>query len=137
MIKGIAISIVFCTLFSCSEKNKIPVGIIQQKEMGNILWDVVRAQALAEEITKRDSTIDKPAETKMLTQKVFEIHKIKSSDFDQSYAWYTNHPELMQSIFDSLNVQKRKDDNQLMKEKFEKFKRIKKDSSKTIFKKDD
>ncbi len=128
-MRSIAIFIMLCILFSCSGKNKIPDGIIQQKEMQNILWDVIRAQALAEEIAQKDSGINKPAETKALTQKVFEIHKVKSSDFDKSYAWYTSHPDVLRIIFDSLNVQKRKTNNEIMKEK---FKRPKKDSSKII-----
>jgi len=128
-MRSVAIFIVSCILFSCSGKNKVPPGIIPQKEMQNILWDVIRAQAMAEEVAQKDSGINKPAETKALMQKVFEIHKIKSLDFDKSYNWYTNHPEVMRLIFDSLNVQKRKNDNDIMKEK---FKRLKKDSSKLI-----
>ena len=128
-MRRVTIFIMSCILFSCSGKNKVPTGIIPQKEMQNILWDVIRAQAMAEEVAQKDSSINKPAETKALMQKVFEIHKIKSLDFDESYNWYTNHPEIMRLIFDSLNVQKRKNDNDIMKEK---FKLLKKDSSKLI-----
>ena len=125
----VTLFIVSCIMLSCSGKNTVPAGIIPQKEMQNILWDVIRAQAMAEEIALKDSTINKPAETKVLTQKVFEIHKVKASEFDESYSWYTNHPEVMRVIFDSLNNQKRKNDNDIMKEK---FKRLKKDTSKLI-----
>ncbi|MEP6951764.1 MAG: DUF4296 domain-containing protein [Ginsengibacter sp.] len=92
-------------MFSCSGKNKIPAEIIQQKEMQDILWDVIRAQAFSAEIAHKDSSVSEVAETKMLTQKVFEIHHITSSAFEQSYSWYTSHPEIMRIIFDSMNIQ--------------------------------
>jgi len=92
-------------LVSCLHKNKVPSEIIQPKEMQNILWDVMRAQALSVEIAHRDSLVNEVAETKELNKKIFEIHKISSSDFDRSYAWYTKHPDVMRIIFDSMNIQ--------------------------------
>lgn len=109
-------------LFSCSGKNKVPVEIIQQKEMQNILWDVIRAQALSGEMARKDSTINEVAETKILTQKVFEIHKITSSAFDQSYSWYTSHPEMMRIIFDSMNIQNQRQNDLRMKRRYKPFK---------------
>ena len=92
-------------LISCSRKNKVPEAIIQQKEMQKIIWDMLRAQALSGELARRDSTINEVAETKILTRKVFEIHNITSTAFDSSYSWYTNHPEMLRTIFDSMNIQ--------------------------------
>ena len=110
-------------LFSCSGKNKVPAEIIQQKEMQDILWDVIRAQALSGEMTRKDSTLNEVAETKLLTQKVFEIHHITSSAFDRSYSWYTSHPEMMRIIFDSMNNQNQRQNNRRMKEGYKPFKK--------------
>ena len=77
-MRSVTIFIVSCILFSCSAKNKVPSAIIQQKEMKNILWDVIRAQSMAEEIAHKDSSVNVDGETKALMQKVFEIHKVKS-----------------------------------------------------------
>ena len=110
-------------LFSCSGKNKVPSQIIQKKEMQNILWDVIRAQALADEMVHKDSIINQVAETKILMQKVFEIHNITSSAFEQSYAWYTNHPEMMLTIFDSMNVQNQRQSELRMKSKYNSFRK--------------
>lgn len=119
-------------LFSCSGKNKVPGEIIHPKEMQNILWDLLRAQALSTEMARKDSAINEVAETKMLTRKVFEIHNITSSAFDQSYSWYTNHPEMMRIIFDSMNIQNQRQKDLRMKEGYKPFKeasikKIKKD----------
>jgi Domain of unknown function (DUF4296) len=109
-------------LFSCSGKNKVPAEIIQQKEMQNILWDVIRAQALSTEMARKDPAINEVAETKILTQKVFEIHHITSSAFDQSYSWYTSHPEMMRIIFDSMNSQNQRQNDLKTRERFKSFK---------------
>jgi Domain of unknown function (DUF4296) len=114
--------IMCCVLFSCSGKNKVPAEIIQQKDMQNILWDVIRAQALSAEIARKDSAIKEAAEIKILTQKVFEIHHITSSAFDQSYSWYTSHPEVMRIIFDSLNVQNQRQNDLRPKGGYKPFK---------------
>ncbi len=110
-------------LFSCLGKNKVPAGIIKPKEMQNILWDVIRAQALSVEIARKDSTLNEVTETKALSQKIFEIHNIKSADFDRSYTWYTNHPNMMLTIFDSLNNQIQRQNEIKIKEMSKPFKK--------------
>ena len=108
---------IFTLLWSCSGKNKIPPEIIQPNEMQNILWDLMRAQALSTEIARKDSVINEVTETKALTKKVFEIHNITSTAFTLSYNWYTNHPDVMRIVFDSLNAQNQRETQQEMKQK--------------------
>ena len=115
-MKNIFFLIVLSLFISCLGKNKVPSEIIKQDEMKKILWDVIRAQALSTAIARRDSTVNEVAETKVLTQKVFEIHKITSTAFNQSYTWYTNHPDMMRTIFDSLNAQNQRESQLDMKE---------------------
>ncbi len=116
-MKNILLLVIFTLLWSCSEKNKIPAEIIQPNEMQNILWDVMRAQALSTEIARKDTSINEIAETKVLTQKVFEIHNITSTAFTRSYSWYTNHPDVMRLVFDSLNAQNQRESQLEMKVK--------------------
>lgn len=92
-------------LASCANKNKVPPGILRPREMQSVLWDVIRAQSLSTEFARKDSSINEVAETKLLTGRVFEIHKIDSAVFNKSYAWYTSHPDVMRVVFDSLNNQ--------------------------------
>lgn len=73
------------------------------------MWDVMRAQALAVEISRKDSLND-TAETKALMQKVYEIHHINSADFTKSYNWYIKHPDYLRLVFDSLYTEKQKPD---------------------------
>ena len=112
-------------MFSCSGKNKTPLGIIPPKEMSEIMWDVIRAQTLANEIARKDSSVNVESQTKTLTKKVFEIHHITYSSFDKSYDWYTNHPDALRLMFDSLYSQKQRA-NDLRKR--EEYNPVKKDS---------
>ena len=116
-MKNIFFLIVVSLFISCIGKNKVPSEIIQPDKMQKILWDVIRAQALSTEFARKDSTVNEIAETKFLTQKVFEIYKITSTTFNQSYFWYTNHPDMMRMVFDSLNSQNQRESQLEMKEK--------------------
>ncbi len=106
-MKGVLLFVVCCLLISCSG-NKIPSGIIGIKQMTEIMWDVFRAQALAPEISRKDSSTNTAAETKVLTQKVLDIHNVTIDEYNKSYNWYVKHPDVIQIIFDSLYNQKQR-----------------------------
>jgi hypothetical protein len=79
--------------------------------MSEVLWDVMRVQFLSEERATADSSLNKEKELKILTNKVFEIHKTTEVKFEKSYDWYIKHPELLKRIFDSIQVQKQREQN--------------------------
>ena len=79
--------------------------------MQSILWDVMRAETLASEIGRKDSSVDVAIQTKFFSQKVFSIHKTDSATFNKSYNWYLKHPDVLTIIFDSLYVQKEREKN--------------------------
>ena len=104
-------------IISCNSENKPPSDIIQPKEMQSILWDVMRAQTLANQIAIKDSSVNAAVETKSLSQKIFQIHKTDSSHFNKSYNWYVKHPDALKLIFDSLYAQKERENTLRFKEK--------------------
>jgi Leucine-rich repeat (LRR) protein len=106
-------------LLSCKSSDRVPKNIIKPEKMKSILWDVMRAQSLAQETAAKDTTLSVATQTKILSQKVFEIHKTDSVRFAQSYNWYVKHPETLKLIFDSLYAQKQRlrELNLLQKEK--------------------
>ncbi len=87
--------------FSCNKKNKIPDGILKPAKMQLVLWDVLKANALAEEIAKKDSTTKIQKESVRLQSQVFSIHKISKDDFYKSYNFYAKHTELLLALLDS------------------------------------
>ncbi len=96
-------------LFSCGSKDTPPKDLIQPKEMQTVLWDVIRAQYVASEMAKSDSTINTEAQTKILSDKALAIHQLSEEEFNKSYQWYVEHPKILQTIFDSLQVQKQRE----------------------------
>jgi len=95
--------------------------------MQEILWDVFRADALAQQSVKNDSTKIVAEENSMLTLKVFSIHGITKEQFDKSYAYYSQHPDVMRTVLDSLSAQKTRVDTLALPAK---FKRLLKDTVK-------
>ena len=89
--------------------------------MKSILWDVMRAQTLAQETSLKDTLIDVAIETKLLSQKIFKIHKTDSTHFMESYNWYVKHPDALKLIFDSLYAQKQRESDIEIEEKRKKI----------------
>jgi hypothetical protein len=117
MIKPFFCFILIALIISCNSGSKVPSDIIQPKEMQSIFWDVMRAQTLANEIALKDSSVNAVEETNSLSQKIFQIHKTDSSNFNKSYNWYVKHPDALKLIFDSLYAQKGRENTLRMQEK--------------------
>ena len=105
MIRCILIISISILLYSC--KDSLPSGIIERNKMQQILWDVFRADALSQQLVKGDSKLLAEENVK-LTKDVFLIHNITEEQFQKSYAYYTQHPDIMSSMLDSLNAQQSK-----------------------------
>ena len=98
--------IAFVFITSCNSNSEIPSGIIKPPQMQDILWDIIRGDVLAQEIVKSDSTRNIKNESFAITEKIFFIHHINRDKFEESMDFYTKHPELLKTIFDSLSAVK-------------------------------
>lgn len=99
--------VVFSLLFvlllcACNRKTKIPGDVLQPSKMQLVLWDISKADALVDEIVKKDSTKKLQEESALLQSEVFNIHKISREKFYKSYNFYAQHTELMQALLDSI-----------------------------------
>jgi Domain of unknown function (DUF4296) len=74
--------------------------------MEDILWDMIRADFLAREIIKQDSTKNLNTETNILSGKILAIHQIDKVKFDKSIQFYAKHPDIMKIVFDNLDTKK-------------------------------
>ncbi len=91
--------ILFCILFySC--KDRLPAGIINQPKMQQVLWDLLRADALSEQIVLKDSSKSRVQENALITKNILVIHQITEDDFKKSYAYYVliKHQPLINPI---------------------------------------
>ena len=98
----ILLFIILFFLLSCNGKNHIPDNIIKPREMEVIMWDMIKADNLAQQRVRYNATLDKNKEDISLLDTVFDIHKITKVDFDRSLTFYQNHPEMMKIILDSI-----------------------------------
>jgi hypothetical protein len=101
-----ALLILFAVIFlaGCRGKDRIPIGILPQKKMQAVMWDMMRAdQFLADYVLNKDSSLKKQTESIQLYQKIFLIHNIKKEVFQKSLSFYKSRPDLMKAIMDSMS----------------------------------
>jgi hypothetical protein len=104
MKKLIGSLFILCSIIACSNKNKLPKDILPQPKMQAIVWDLMSAtEFLNGYVFPRDSSIDQTAENQGWYQKVFELHGTTKAEFDKSYVYYKNHPDVMKVLLDSLS----------------------------------
>jgi hypothetical protein len=93
-------ALVWC-LAGCTDKDKIPAGVLPKEKMQKVLWDVIQAERFRETFI-RDSSKDLKAETFKLYAQVFAIHKVTKDEFAKSYKFYMSRPDIAREMFDSL-----------------------------------
>jgi hypothetical protein len=93
-------AIVWCVI-SCTDKDKIPAGVLPKEKMEKVLWDMIQAERYRETFV-RDSAKDLKKETFTLYAQVFEIHQISKDEFVKSYKFYMSRPDIARTMFDSL-----------------------------------
>ena len=98
--------LVLCT--SCSDKNKVPAGVLSMQNMREVLWDMAKADRFVSEFVEKDSLKDKKAESIKLYEEVFALHKISRETFQKSLAFYESRPDLLKTVFDSLSATAKK-----------------------------
>lgn len=93
-------AIVWCAV-SCTDKDKIPAGVLPKDKMEKVLWDMIQAERYRETFV-RDSALDLKKETFKLYAQVFEVHQISKDEFIKSYKFYMGRPDITRVLFDSL-----------------------------------
>jgi hypothetical protein len=112
----VCLSAIVCFLVCCTDKDKIPAGVLNQDKMEKVLWDMIQAERFRETFI-RDSSKDLKAETFKLYAQVFEIHKISKDEFVKSYKFYMSRPDIARGMFDSLATKASRRRDELYKPK--------------------
>lgn len=101
-----ALLIFLCLLLlfvSCSDKNKIPKGVLPPAKMQAVLTDILVADVLNNERILKDTALKLAVENAAYFQKIFQLHHISKKEFDKSYNFYLKRPDLFKVISDSIN----------------------------------
>jgi hypothetical protein len=88
----------------CSDKNSVPSGILAREDMQNVLWDMIQADQYSTFFAKDSAHVDLKLENMRLYDQVFQLHHITREKFDKSYKYYMAHPDLSQTLLDSLQA---------------------------------
>ena len=90
-------------ILSCrSEKQR--EGILPEKKMRVVLWDMTRAdQFLTDFVFSRDTSLNKLDESLKMYNRIFAIHQVTKEEFRQSFQYYREHPDLLKSLLDSVS----------------------------------
>lgn len=96
------IHITFFSLFffSCSDA---PKGLLPQKKMQQVLWDVLKADTYTKQFLSKDSTKNLKLENAKMQMQIFALHKVTKEDFYLSYEYYKTKPQLFNAIMDSIS----------------------------------
>jgi Domain of unknown function (DUF4296) len=90
-------------LGSCVDKNKIPKDILPKEKMQTVLWSMISAGEFLNAYILNKDSVDKLAESSRIYGQVFQVHHITKEEFDKSYLYYREHPDLMKVVLDSLS----------------------------------
>jgi hypothetical protein len=93
------------SFFSCSEKGQ-KKDILPEKEMREVMWDMMRADQYVAAFLLKDSTHTKRDESIRLYEAILHIHKITREKFKASFDYYSSQPDLFRPIIDSLAKRK-------------------------------
>ena len=93
---------VLLLMASCSRKKEVPKDILSRDKMQEVLWSMISAGEFLNAYVLNDS-VKKMTEISKTYGQVFQIHHITKAEFDRSWLYYREHPEIMKVMLDSLS----------------------------------
>lgn len=101
----VGILLLLTSFISCSRKDQ-KKNILPEKEMREVMWDLMRADQYVAAFLPHDSAHNKRDQSIKLYEEIFQIHKITREQFKTSFDYYSSRPDLFQPIVDSLAQKK-------------------------------
>jgi Domain of unknown function (DUF4296) len=106
----------FFYMTACTNPGHVPRGILSKDSMEKILWDIIQADQFSTQYLAKDSAkINLKSETMKLYEEVFRLHHISKTDFDKSYQFYLDHPDITTVMFDSLSAKANRQHSEVFK----------------------
>jgi hypothetical protein len=103
MKKLVFLFLPFLFLISCKDKNQIPKDVLPEEKMQEVMWSMIYAGEFLNAYVLNKDSVDKVAESSKIYGQVFQVHHITKEEFDKSYSYYRQHPDLMKALLDSLS----------------------------------
>jgi hypothetical protein len=91
---------------ACGKSSSPPAGILSQKDMQEIIRDLMRADVFVSDfVIRKDSSLKESTEALKYYNIIFSMHGIDREGFRKSFTYYKDHPVLFNAIMDSINHQ--------------------------------
>jgi hypothetical protein len=98
--KSLLIFVLLAALWSCGEEiPPIPDDVLKQQQMTAVLTDVHLAQAAINIKSQTDST---PNNMNDYIAYILKQHGVGKEDFLRSLKFYSNNPDLLEQVYDSV-----------------------------------
>lgn len=99
----VLISLLIISLFiSCKPTSNERANILPPKKMQVVLWDYIRVDTYDAEIASKNKKIKDTLDNISRQNALFQHHKISKEVFQNSLAFYKNHPQEFLPILDSI-----------------------------------
>jgi len=96
---------------ACNNQPSVPKNILPPPQMQSILWDVIRTDMMVNYQQARDTSLNRFVKSIQLYQQIFALHHTTKEQFKQSLQYYQTHPQMLQTILDSLYSQSSRTNN--------------------------
>lgn len=96
----LCLGVIVFGLICCTDKDKIPKGVLPKDKMESVLWDMIQAERFKTSFLKDSANLK--AETFKLYAEVFAVHQVTKDQFVKSYKFYMSRPDIARDMFDSL-----------------------------------
>ena len=104
MKKLFPLSLALIFILACRRGEQIPNDVLSKEKMQAVMWDVMRAdQFLSAYVLSKDSSLDKVTESLKYYQDIFTLHQVTREQFQKSFSFYKDHPQLFKTIMDSMS----------------------------------
>jgi hypothetical protein len=105
--------LILVVLASCTNRKKIPSGIIRQEMMGEILWDMALAEEYTINYLIKDTLVTKEEKVTAEFEKILAIHSVSQEKFRKSLGFYKSRPDLMKVMMDTLHNRSQRNREQI------------------------
>ena len=108
-----SICLITCLLSSCTKKaEKIPADVIPKDTMVNVLMDIHIAEAGLKSVPQ--DTLN-PQNIKTYYDAIYKKYNTNDSVFNKSLKFYTDHPDLLENIYQKIIEEMSKKEAEVLK----------------------
>lgn len=111
-MKTIVTFCLYLMALSCSTGDK-GKPVINQDRMADLLSEIALAEGYAETYLLRDTALNRDSIIRTQVDLVFKIRKVDRGQFNASYKYYRQHPQIFKVLLDTANARASKNRDEI------------------------